>query len=214
MVQARNLTADGQVDPFVELSLFDPATAEVKKQWSATWNNEPNPKWGEKFDFVNISATSLLTVTVWDKKGMLESVRKKRERSSGGGVFSKYRERRKREKKKWSFFSLFLFPNPFPQPKQQQKQQVTTAVKNFSVKRSMTEKIGVLRLRVDEIARNRRIKDEWALQETQKGDITLQLEWWPVALDDNEAAAAGEEGKKAAAVAAPATASAAGLAGL
>jgi hypothetical protein len=59
----------------VELSLFDPATAEVKKQWSATWNNEPNPKWGEKFDFVNISATSLLTVTVWDKKGMLESVR-------------------------------------------------------------------------------------------------------------------------------------------
>jgi hypothetical protein len=75
LVQARNLTADGQVDPFVELSLFDPATAEVKKQWSATWNNEPNPKWGEKFDFVNISATSLLTVTVWDKKGMLESVR-------------------------------------------------------------------------------------------------------------------------------------------
>ena len=73
----------------------------------------------------------------------------------------------------------------------------------------MNEKIGVLRLRVDEIARNRRIKDEWALQETQKGDITLQLEWWPVALDDDDGAAAGA-GKK---VAAPAT-SAAGLAGL
>lgn len=159
LVQARNLTADGQVDPFVELSLFDPATAEVKKQWSATWNNEPNPKWGEKFDFVNISATSLLTVTVWDKKGMLESV--------------------------------------------------VTAVKGFSVKRSMTEKIGVLRLRVDEIARNRRIKDEWALQETQKGDITLQLEWWPVALDDDDTAAAADAAKKAA----PVT-SAAGLAGL
>lgn len=213
MVQARNLTADGQVDPFVELSLFDPATAEVKKQWSATWNNEPNPKWGEKFDFVNISATSLLTVTVWDKKGMLESVRKEREEFWRRSFFKIQRAKKERGKK-WSFFSLFLFPNPFPQPKQQQKQQVTTAVKNFSVKRSMTEKIGVLRLRVDEIARNRRIKDEWALQETQKGDITLQLEWWPVALDDNEAAAAGEGGKKAAAVAAPATASAAGLAGL
>ena len=71
----------------------------------------------------------------------------------------------------------------------------------------MTEKIGVLRLRVDEIARNRRIKDEWALQETQKGDITLQLEWWPVALDDD---AKGSVGKK---LAAPAV-SAAGLAGL
>ena len=74
----------------------------------------------------------------------------------------------------------------------------------------MTEKIGVLRLRVHEIARNRRIKDEWALQETQKGDITLQLEWWPVALDSDEEE--GEGGKKKAA-AAPAT-SAAGLAGL
>lgn len=79
-------------------------------------------------------------------------------------------------------------------------------MKGFSVKRSMTEKIGVLRLRVDEIARNRRIKDEWALQETQKGDITLQLEWWPVALDDSDAAAAPK--------AAPAATSAAGLAGL
>jgi hypothetical protein len=73
----------------------------------------------------------------------------------------------------------------------------------------MTEKIGVLRLRVDEIARNRRIKDEWALQETQKGDITLQLEWWPVALDDDDTAAAADAAKKAA----PVT-SAAGLAGL
>lgn len=74
----------------------------------------------------------------------------------------------------------------------------------------MTEKIGVLRLRVDEIARNRRIKDEWALQETQKGDITLQLEWFPVALDDDDFKATGS---KAAAPAAAAT-SAAGLAGL
>lgn len=171
LVQARNLTADGQVDPFVELALFDPATAEVKKQWSATWNNEPNPKWGEKFDFVNISATSLLTVTVWDKKGMLESV--------------------------------------------------ATAVKGLTLKRSMTEKIGVLRLRVDEIARNRRIKDEWALQETQKGDITLQLEWWPVALDDDDdvdvdGVGGDGKGKKAAAAAAAAAGAvpAAGLAGL
>ena len=85
--------------------------------------------------------------------------------------------------------------------------------KALSTTRAMNEKIGVLRLRVDEIARNRRIKDEWALQETQKGDITLQLEWWPVALDDDDAAAAA--GKKAAATAAAAgAASAAGLAGL
>lgn len=152
LVAARNLTADGQVDPFVELSLYDPATGTSKKQWSATWNNEPNPKWGEKFDFVNISATSVLTVTVWDKKGVLESV--------------------------------------------------VNAVKSLAANRAMTEKIGVLRLRVDEIARNRRIKDEWALQETQKGDITLQLEWFPVAVDDGSAAAPAKAAPKLAAAAA------------
>lgn len=153
LVCARNLTADGQVDPFVELSLFDPATGTSKKQTSATWNNEPNPKWGEKFDFVNISATSVLTVTVWDKKGVLESV--------------------------------------------------VNAVKSLASNRAMVEKIGVLRLRVDEIARNRRIKDEWALQETQKGDIMLQLEWFPVAVDDGtDAAAPAKKTPKMAAAAA------------
>ena len=157
LVSARNLTADGQVDPFVELSLYDPALGSSKKQWSATWNNEPNPKWGEKFDFVNISATSVLTVTVWDKKNVFESL--------------------------------------------------VNTVKALSTTRAMNEKIGVLRLRVDEIARNRRIKDEWALQETQKGDITLQLEWFPVAVDDGSAEAAPKR-------AAPKVAAAAALSGL
>lgn len=162
LVSARNLTADGQVDPYVELSLFDPATGGSKKQTSATWNNEPNPKWGEKFDFVNISATSVLTVTVWDKKGVLESV--------------------------------------------------VNAVKSLATTRSMNEKIGMLRLRVDEIARNRRIKDEWALQETQKGDITLQLEWFPVALDDGAGAGgSGAASWRKAGAPAPAAAALAGL---
>jgi len=156
LVKARNLAATGQVDPFVELSLLDPATGVPQKQWSATWNNEPNPRWGEKFDFVNVSATSILTVNVWDKKGIMEAA--------------------------------------------------FAALKGLTLKRVMTEKIGSLRLRVDEVARNRRIKDEWALQETQKGDITLAMEWFPVEVDG--AGAAGGE-----AAAKPAVA-AAGLAGL
>ena len=127
----------------MELSLLDPATGVPQKQWSATWNNEPNPRWGEKFDFVNVSATSILTINVWDKKGMMEAA--------------------------------------------------FAALKGLTLKRVMTEKIGSLRLRVDEVARNRRIKDEWALQETQKGDITLALEWFPVEVDGVE----GTEGAEA-----------------
>ena len=156
LVKARNLAATGQVDPFVELSLLDPAIGVPQKQWSATWNNEPNPRWGEKFDFVNVSATSILTINVWDKKGLMEAA--------------------------------------------------FAALKGLTLKRVMTEKIGSLRLRVEEVARNRRIKDEWALQETQKGDITLAMEWFPVEVDGP----GGGEGMEAVKPAA----AAAGLAGL
>ena len=51
----------GDVDPYVELLLFDPATKETKKQQSSHLQNEPNPKWGEKFDFPMVSAPSILT---------------------------------------------------------------------------------------------------------------------------------------------------------
>ena len=52
------------MDPFVELLLFDPATKETKKQRTSNLQNEPNPKWGEKFDFPMVSAPSILTGAV------------------------------------------------------------------------------------------------------------------------------------------------------
>lgn len=51
----------GDVDPYVELLLFDPATKETKKQQTSQLQNEPSPKWGEKFDFPMVSAPSILT---------------------------------------------------------------------------------------------------------------------------------------------------------
>lgn len=51
----------GDVDPYVELLLFDPATKESKRQETSHLQNEPNPKWGEKFDFPMVSAPSILT---------------------------------------------------------------------------------------------------------------------------------------------------------
>ena len=62
----------GDVDPFVELALYDPATNSTDVLWSSQMLNEPNPKWGEKFDFTMISATSRLTINVWDKLNFFE----------------------------------------------------------------------------------------------------------------------------------------------
>ena len=49
------------MDPYVELALFDPASKETRRQETSNLQNEPNPKWGEKFDFAMISAPSILT---------------------------------------------------------------------------------------------------------------------------------------------------------
>ena len=49
------------MDPYVELLLFDPATKESKRQETSHLQNEPSPKWGEKFDFPMVSAPSILT---------------------------------------------------------------------------------------------------------------------------------------------------------
>lgn len=62
----------GDVDPFVEFILYDPVTRDSQKQESSKLPNEPNPKWGEKFDFVMVSAPSILTVNVWDTLNWLE----------------------------------------------------------------------------------------------------------------------------------------------
>ena len=53
---------------------------------------------------------------------------------------------------------------------------------NCAGHRREKEKIGSLRLKVEEVVKNRRILDTWALQETQKGDISLKLDWLPVSL--------------------------------
>lgn len=49
------------MDPYVELALFDPASKETRRQETSHLQNEPNPKWGEKFDFAMVSAPSILT---------------------------------------------------------------------------------------------------------------------------------------------------------
>ena len=73
--RAAIMQAEGKVDPFVELVLQDPTREEEEdqRQLSTCIPNEPSPRWGDKFDFIDVSPSSSLLVTVWDKKGTLES---------------------------------------------------------------------------------------------------------------------------------------------
>ncbi|EIE27098.1 hypothetical protein COCSUDRAFT_45729 [Coccomyxa subellipsoidea C-169] len=135
VISAANLTTPnekGDVDPFVALSLYDPARNDSERQETSKLVNEPDPKWGEKFDFIMASATSVLTVDVWDSLGWLEG---------------------------------------------------RLSLKGLTGRKETKQKIATLRLNIAEVVRNGKIRDSWALQDTQQGDITLALTWTSVQLD-------------------------------
>lgn len=62
----------GDVDPYVEVALYDPARNETERQETSKQVNEPDPKFGDKFDFIMASATSVLNITVYDTLGWME----------------------------------------------------------------------------------------------------------------------------------------------
>ncbi|KAK9915888.1 hypothetical protein WJX75_005707 [Coccomyxa subellipsoidea] len=135
VISATNLTTPnekGDVDPFVSLSLYDPARNDAEKQETSKQVNEPDPKWGENFDFIMASATSILTVDVWDSMGWLEG---------------------------------------------------RLSLKGLTGRKETKQKIGTLRLNIAEVVRNGKIRDSWALQDTQQGDIMLALTWTSIQLD-------------------------------
>ena len=63
-----------ELDTFVELELHDPDKDDVELQRSSVIMNEDNPRWGEKFDFVMVSATSALDLNVYDKQGFFDNL--------------------------------------------------------------------------------------------------------------------------------------------
>lgn len=46
------------------------------------------------------------------------------------------------------------------------------------------EMIGSLKIKIPDVVRNDRLRDTFALQETQKGDIQLTLDWHPISVTD------------------------------
>ena len=66
--------AHGTVDAFVEFVLQDPTREKEERQKSKVVPNEPDPRWGDKFDFVMADANSILHVNVYDQKGSMENL--------------------------------------------------------------------------------------------------------------------------------------------
>lgn len=62
-------------NPYVELVLVDCDKLRCdERKWSRTMYNDKSPRWGDKFDFVMVSAGSVLNINVWDKTSPWEMV--------------------------------------------------------------------------------------------------------------------------------------------
>lgn len=61
------------MDPWVEITLYDKLQGRSETVRSSVKLNECNPRWDMKFDFVDVSAASRVTIVVFDKgaSGML-----------------------------------------------------------------------------------------------------------------------------------------------
>ena len=63
---------NGSCDSFVELKITDPEQTLPDIRRTEVVYNETSPKFRLKFDFVYISATSMLTATVYDRPKLLD----------------------------------------------------------------------------------------------------------------------------------------------
>jgi hypothetical protein len=135
VIRAKNLEykETNEVDPYVRLTLFDATTGGTEAFRTSTQMNDASPRWGEKFDFINVPATSFLTATIYDRSSMIES-------------------------------RLSMTP----------------------WKSKPDKSLGHVRIPVEEVARNKAMKDEWPLLEADKGDIQLSLAFQPIIFDDGE----------------------------
>lgn len=132
-----------QTDSYVHLRLYDPFRLPVPDMEAKTRveMNEASPKFNFKTDFVNISAASVLTLTVFAQKGTMAAL---------------------------------------------------TSLKVPFLQKAKAEVLGKVRIPLEDVVREGRVNDVFALQEAQTGEMYLNLEWSSVDLAGGvqEAAAA------------------------
>ncbi len=59
---------------------------------------------------------------------------------------------------------------------------MSTGAQSHTALQSKDKRIGKLRINVRDVVRNLRLRDTFALQESQQGEIALTLEWLPIAV--------------------------------
>lgn len=61
------------MDGYVRLTVYDPITGDTEAFRTNVQINDISPRFNQKFDFIDIPATSSFTATVFDKSGLIES---------------------------------------------------------------------------------------------------------------------------------------------
>ena len=61
------------MDSYVRLALFDATTGVETAFRTDIQMNDTSPRYNQKFDFIDVPATSSFSATVFDKSGLIES---------------------------------------------------------------------------------------------------------------------------------------------
>ena len=200
----------GQVDAYIRMTLYDPSTGNTEAFRTNTQINDPSPRFNQKFDFIDVPAISHFTATVFDKSGLIESrltmtpwkqARRVWRASNTCGARS-LAVTSHLPTMLWSAQDIANIPSlqrggsSFPRalhsivssqciPIARRRQGLRSAFL-MRVQKGDTE-LGNLRLNVEEVARNKTMKDLWPLQNANKGDIELTLSFQPVIFEEDEA---------------------------
>ena len=61
------------MDAYVRLTVFDALTGDTEAFRTSVQINDTSPRFNQKFDFIDIPASSSFQATVFDKSGLIES---------------------------------------------------------------------------------------------------------------------------------------------
>jgi len=158
---------------------------------SRTIYNDQSPRWNDTFDFVMVSAGSMLHVSVWDKTSALEmaaslkltKVRRRRRRlvvAPGAGCRAAGCGLRacavRPAQRSWTGLARSLDPQltlPLPQPSTPNPPPHPPTPQSRFQDRLM----GRVTIPVSDVVRNGNLKDSFALQDAESGTIEMKLEW-------------------------------------
>lgn len=141
MTLKKAINLENEPDTYATITLYDPHRSPIPniEHRTEVVLNEDCPRYNFKTDFVNISAASSLTITIYDNPGAMAAL---------------------------------------------------TSLKVPFLQKAKPKPLGKVRIAVADVATEGRISERYPLQEAQTGEVFVTLEWNPVDLSEEDAAAA------------------------